>query len=285
MAGILSIAKGSPHWWLSNSIWVTPVGDPTTAPGTGNPVAGKSYNTSVVVSDPYPDPVDSGWNLFVCWVIPTIGPAPVPPAAQILNNAPVPPVAAMSSLQVEAADTWTPSYENNGHECMIAVAYNAGAIGRLPVTSLDGNAPSSDVFSIAQRNLGVVQVKQGGRRPFHYAFQACNGEHVEQRYAITARQAPLSDIEAFLPGIPGGKSILHKPGKFEHLGLTASHKKGGDGSETGPEDLPSVAIAPRSCQPFSLNGVLDEGNALIHVTQSLDGEVVGGLSLLVMAEG
>jgi hypothetical protein len=33
-----------------------------------------------------------------------------------------------------------------------------------------------------------------------------------------------------------------------------------------------------------LGGSLQEGNALIHVTQSLDERVVGGLSVLVMAE-
>src|ERR1019366_7933128 len=164
MSGILTVEKGSPHWWLSKSIWVTPVGDPTTSPGTGNPVAGKAYNVSVIVNDLYSDPVNSGWNLFVCWVIPTAGPIPVPPAAQILNNIPIPPVAAMGFVQVETADTWTPGFETRGHECLIAVAYNAGAVGGLPVPTLDGNAPSSDVFSIAQKNLGVVQVKKGPKK-------------------------------------------------------------------------------------------------------------------------
>jgi hypothetical protein len=85
--------------------------------------------------------------------------------------------------------------------------------------------------------------------------------------------------------MPDGRSILHKLGKFEHLGITASPKQGGDGPETAAAVLSSVGIAPRSCLPFTLSGILEEGNALIHVTQSLDGCVVGGLSVLVMAEG
>ena len=82
MAGILTIAPGSPDWWLSPDIWVTPLGRPTSPPGTANPIAGEAYNVSVRVHDNYPDPVPGGsWDLFVCWAIPTTGPIPVPTAA------------------------------------------------------------------------------------------------------------------------------------------------------------------------------------------------------------
>jgi hypothetical protein len=279
MAGILNIDKGTPHWWLSPDIWVTLVGDPTTPPGTGNPVAGQPYQVSVRVHDKYSEPVKSGWNLYVCWAIPTVGPIPIPPPAQVLSNAVIPPVSATSSLQVEAATTWTPVFENGGHECLIAMAYNEQAIGFPGGTTLDGNAPDTQVESIAQKNLGVVQVKRGGKAPFHYAFQVCNGENEEGHFVIKAQHAPLSDIAAFLPGMPGGRSILEKPGKFERLGITASAKPGAAGSEATAE----VKIARLSCHPFTLSGVLEEGNALVHVTQSLKERVVGGLSVLVMA--
>jgi hypothetical protein len=211
-------------------------------------------------------------------------PDPIPPAAQILDKGPItvsiPP---MSAVQLQTAATWTPSFVNGGHECLIAMAYNEQVVG-FPVTSLDGNAPATDTYSIAQKNLGVVQLKKPMKKPFHYAFQACNGANEEQQFVITARQAPLSDIATFLPGMPGGRSILDKPGKFEGLGITASAKPGVAGLEAPAAVLSSVGIAPRSCQPFTLSGVLQEGNALIHVTQSLNERVVGGLSVLVMAE-
>src|ERR1700739_3074051 len=103
------------------------------------------------------------------------------------------------------------------------------------------------------------------KAPFHYAFQACNGADAESQFVLTAQQAPLSDIAAFLPGMPGGKSILQKPGKIEGLGVTATAKPSGGGAA-----VLSVGIPPRSCQPFTLSGVLQEGNALVHVTQSLN---------------
>jgi hypothetical protein len=125
MSGLLSIAKGTPHWWLSPDIWVTPVGAAATPPGVANPVAGKAYNVTVRVHDKYQDPVDSGWSLFVCWVIPTTGPIPVPTAGsgQIISNAAINvPVPAMSAVTVQTPMPWTPSFVNAGHECLIAMA-------------------------------------------------------------------------------------------------------------------------------------------------------------------
>jgi hypothetical protein len=155
MSGILHIGKGlSPHWWLSPDIWVTRVGDPTTFPGVGNPIAGETYNVSVNVHDRYKDPVSKGWNLFVCWAIPTTGSIAIPPAAQILNNVPIPvTVPALSLVQLETASKWTPVFVNGGHECLIAMAYNEGAIG-FPVSSLDGNA------TIMHSRLATVRTRR-----------------------------------------------------------------------------------------------------------------------------
>ncbi len=45
-----------------------------------------------------------------------------------------------------------------------------------------------------------------------------------------------------------------------------------------------MKIGRQSCRRFTLSGVLSEGNALINVTQSREHRVVGGLSVLAMAE-
>src|ERR1700722_16965221 len=70
MSGLLNIDKGSPSWWLSNDIWVTPAGDPTSPPGLTDPTQGKPYSVSVLVHNKYSDPVSSGWDLFLCWQFP-----------------------------------------------------------------------------------------------------------------------------------------------------------------------------------------------------------------------
>ena len=287
MGGFLNINKGAPpNWWLSPDIWVTRVGDPTTPPGVANPIAGTAYNVSVNVHNKSQDPVDSGWWLFVCWAIPTAAPIPLPTVAswQKLNNAAITvPVAAMNSVTLQTAMTWTPTFQNGGHECLIAMAYDPRAIG-FPGNTLNGDAPDSDTSSIAQRNLGVLQVGSQIRPQFHYAFQVCNGAGQERGFVVGARQAPLSEIADFLPGVPGGRTVIEKPGKVEHLGIVASAHQDPAELAAAPAVLSSVKIAPHSCRAFTPGGSLQRGNALIHVTQSLDKRVVGGLSVLVMAE-
>jgi hypothetical protein len=78
--------------------------------------------------------------------------------------------------------------------------------------------------------------------------------------------------------------VIDRRGKIEHLGIVASDHPNPAELETATAVLSHVKIAPRSCRAFMLGGSLREGNALIHVTQSLDELVVGGLSVLVMAE-
>ena len=75
MAGILVINPGSPDWWLSPDIWVTPSGQPSTAV-VANPIAGDSYDVWVRVWNKTTAPVVNTWNLFVCWAVPTVGPIP-----------------------------------------------------------------------------------------------------------------------------------------------------------------------------------------------------------------
>jgi hypothetical protein len=280
----LYIDQPQPNWWLSPAIWVTPVGATNTAaPGVANPIAGQVYDVWVQVQNPYDGPVND-WKLFVCWAIPTAGPIPLPPNAQFLNNAALGNVAANSVQVVKTATTWQPAYLNGGHECLVAVAY-ADAIGGPPA-SLNGDAVPDQALSIAQHNLGVLavgsQIRNGPR--IRYAFQVCNGADEEGDFVVTARQAPLEEIAAFLPGVPGGRKVIDRPGKVERLCVAGSAHPDAAEIDAATEVLSHVKIARRSCRAFTLGGELHSGNALIHVTQSLGKRVVGGLSVLVMAE-
>jgi hypothetical protein len=287
MSGPLIINQGSPNWWLSPDIWVALPGAPSTP--VANPIAGTTYEVYIRVYNNYPLAV-TDWNLFVCWAIPTVGPIPLPPAAQLLNGAPFGspinvPAGYPGFFQIFKTSTnWTPSFENGGHECLVAETYFQD-VG-FPSTGLNGDAPPTGDYSIAQHNLGVLNMGLGSpRRPprFHYAFQAANGSDKEQGFVIEARLGPLSDIAAFLPCEAHWRKVLERPGKVEHLGIVAS-------AEPHPAELENstfrseVKIAPRSCHPHTLTGSLKSGNALIHVTQRVGDRVVGGLSVLVTAD-
>ena len=284
--GLLTIDIGSPDWWLSPDIWVTPHGAAPTSPGV-TPEAGKTYDVQVRVYNNYAEAV-TDWNLFVCWAIPTAGPIPIPPAAQMLNGTPTGSPISMPAgypgySQIFTATTpWTPVYENGGHECLIAAAF-VQAIGFL--ANLDGSRGPTEDYSVAQRNLSVLPVGHMKKpRRFSYRFQACNGDDEERTFVLTGRQAPLSQIAAVLPDVPGGRAVIDRPGKVEGLGIAASHKCGEAELEGATAVLSSVKIPPGSCHPFTLTGILQTGNALINVTLTHDERVVGGISVLAMAD-
>jgi hypothetical protein len=287
MSGPLIINHGSPKWWLSPDIWVALPSAPST-PVT-DPIAGTTYEVYVRVYNNYPLAV-TDWNLFVCWAIPTVGPIPLPPAAQLLNGAPfgspisVPAGSSGFSQVFKTSTNWTPSFENGGHECLVAVTYFQG-IGFPSSTGLNGDAAPTGDYSIAQHNLGVLKMGLKKAPRFQYAFQAANGSETERGFVIEAQVGLLSDIAAFLPGEAHRRKVLEKPGKVENLGIVASAETHPAGLENSTQMRSEVKIAPRSCHPFTLSGSLQSGNVLIHVTQSVGDRVVGGLSVLVMADG
>jgi hypothetical protein len=270
----LIIHHGSPKWWLSPDIWVTPVGaTKTSAPGVAHPIATDPYDVWVQVSNPTSTAVTEldYWNLNIVWAVPTVGPIPLS-ATTPLNETGI-SVPAKSSKVVKATSVWTPSFVNGGHECLVAFTWNS-AVGD-PFASLDGDEPATDYSSIAQRNLGVVEL--GKKRSFQYSFQVCNSAREQLGFVVAAEQAPLSEVEWFMPSL-----ATTKPGTVQNLGLVASAQP--DPSEPNAANPVNVTVGPNSCIGLSLVGTLDAGAALIHVTQTINQQTVGGLSVVVLAD-
>ena len=189
MSGILYIPPGpAPNWWLSPAIWVTETTPPYSI--VGSPVAGKTYNVQVQVENPYPESVSGGWSLLVFWSVPIVGGFPLaystsPPSPlqseNILNGQlkggyweglPITQtVPGPGSVTIQAAKSWTPSFENGGHECLIAFAYLEQATG-LPLTTVQGNDPWTQVSTVGQHNLGVLAATH--MRHFSYPFRVSN---------------------------------------------------------------------------------------------------------------
>jgi hypothetical protein len=300
MSGILTLDKGSPNWWTSQDIWVQPHGSPDSGPpGVVAPIAGESYDVWVRVHNLYSEASDPDWNLFVEWAIPTAGYTPIT-AANILNGEVLMGVAnglpigssvpATSHLDVKAATTWVPAFENGGHECLLAVVYDSSEIGTVPVEpggplgSLNGDATANESWSISQHNLGVVELGSGKSHRFQYPIRVTGVGEEEHEFVVVAQQAALSEIAAFLPGLPGGRTILQHPSKLEHLGIARSADPGPRELEAARPRIERVRIRPGEHHIFTLSGSLREGNALINVTQHLGARVVGGLSVLVLTE-
>jgi hypothetical protein len=286
MAGLV-IRHGSPNWWTSPDIWVASHPSTSTSTHVGNPTAGQTYDVWVEVHNTTGASLSTPelpWLLTAVWAIPTAGPIPLTTltSANNLNSTSISELAGGASLPIKCANQWTPVFENGGHECLIAWTF-ASNIAYPFAPDLDGSAGPGDNWSIAQHNLGVLAAGSMKRHLIRYAFQVCNGADEERSFVVAARQAPLEEIEAFLPSVPGGRAVLDRPGKVERLGVVASADPSIAELDEARAEL-SVKVAPQSCRRFTLSGILPEGNALINVTQRRDERVVGGLSVLVMAE-
>ncbi len=286
MAGLV-IRHGSPNWWTSPDIWVANHPSTSSSPKVAHPIAGQTYDVWVEVHNTTEASLSTAelpWLLTAVWAIPTAGPIPLTSltSANNLNSTALGVVGAGDSVKIRCANSWTPVFENGGHECLIAWT-NSSNIPYPVEPSLDGDAGPGDWYSIAQHNLGVAPVGSSKRHLIRYSFQVCNGAAEERSFVVAARQAPLTEIESFLPGVPGGRTVLDKRGKVERLGIVASADPSAAEVEQARAEL-TVKIAPQSCRRFTLVGMLPEGNALINVTQSRDQRVVGGLSVLAMAE-
>ncbi len=296
MSGILTLTKGSPYWYYSPDIWVQPQGTPDSGPPGVTPVAGQPYDVWVRVHNMYPEATDPYWNLFVEWAIPGTGNLPVIQAnflngvvlGGVANGLPIGASVNPGQLDIKCATTWVPMYENGGHECLIAVVYDTSSIGTFPVDpgppgslgSLNGDAGpgAQGSLSIAQRNLGVLMSTV---HPIRYPFQVGYVGGIREGFTLVAEEVPLSGVAAFLPGVPGGETVLRHPGKVEHLGIVHSTNPTVREIEAAQPRLEAVKILSGHAE-FTLVGSVREGNVLINVTQQLHGRVVGGLGVLVL---
>jgi hypothetical protein len=281
----LIINQGSPNWWLSPDIWVTLSGAASTSPpGVLNPVVGQVYDVWCRVTNPTPATI-SDWSLMIYWAIPTASIILLTNCTP-LNETTI-SVPGGTSQIFQAATKWRPVFENGGHECLVAFTYwNGIAYPFQPF--LQGDTGPGDDWSIAQHNLSLVQLKTHPRI-IRYPFLVCNSATKERECIVSARQAPLAEVEWFMKGLPGGRNAHEREGKVQGLGLMASANLPdtlgiADITAASPV-LGRVKLGPRSCGRFSLVGGLDAGTALIHVTQTIDNRIVGGLSVLVQSEG
>lgn len=78
----------------------------------------------------------------------------------------------------------------------------------------------------------------------------------------------------------GGENAA-QVGKLGFVHMPCPHPRDFDHARPVLED---ILLESHACTGFTLVGVVEKGDALIHVTQRLGEQIVGGLSILVLAE-
>ena len=149
MAAHLIIRDGTPHWWMSLSVWVAP-GDPLGPPGS--PIAGKPAYLKALVENSGDVSANSARVDFY-WANPTM--QIIVGAASFIGAAFV-DVDPGTTQEALCLVPWIPSIVNGGHECILAAVHSPAS------SSLPDPLPAGFVFDppahdeIAQRNLTVL---------------------------------------------------------------------------------------------------------------------------------
>ena len=276
----LVIDHGIP-WWLSPDVWVVPATNPIEAsPGEQSPLAGQQYLATANVRSQAAAGVQYG-TVYFFWADPTLSITTM--NAHAIGNSQV-AVNAGQTQVTQCTTPWVPTLlaDGSGHECLVAAVVENTGPGQVgpPPANLDGdNDPT-----VGQHNLGVVTMSPHLEGQFIYPFQIFNGDRVERAFEIMAERAPLEQARPFLRGLPGGEQILKKPGKLGRFGIVTKPRPAPEECERPEQSVPDLKLEPHGKTWFSVVGTLEGGAALVHVTQRLDGRVIGGLSVLVLPE-
>jgi len=284
----LVIDHGNP-WWLSPNVWAVPTSNPNEpSPGEISPVVNSQYFLVANVRNTSSSDVLNA-EVYFWWANPSLG-ILTTANANLVGKSQVSVVGNGSNTSLELS-AWTPTFVNNGHECLIAAVVEGGG---PPPTVLDGaNDPT-----VAQHNLGVVNIVGQMEGRFSYPFQVCNPFRIEQRFTIHAERAPIEQVAPFLASLRDAPSGVVK-GAAKGAEKRVSSETEQDALKLGfvnevslhPRDfhhakplLEDVRLSPFACTGFTLVGVLEKSEDLIHVTQRIGNRIVGGLSVLVLLE-
>lgn len=268
MSGLV-IDDGNP-WYLSPNIWVVSIHRPNDpGPGELSPIAGKQYYVKANVRNTERYRIEDAQVNFY-WTNPSLS----------INRQNVHEIG-VAFASVDAGATvealclvpWTPMFVNQGHECLITEVFK----GNLPSGTLDPqNEPQ-----VAQRNISVVQAFSAPVRGFFYfTFEVCNPARRTPAFTINARQANQDQLEAVIKQFAPKMQPL-KLGAIRDLGFVPSPSPNEHVLKDAAPQVGPLKLAENECTGYSLIGTLEGEVALVHVTQTIDDRVVGGLGVLI----
>ncbi len=278
----LEISDGTP-WWLSPDIWVTEtIGGTTTV--VSQPEVGKTYRVwakveNITVGTPM-DAVDAVVSFY--WADPST--VVTLATATLIGTATVtlPP----GNTDVECPIDWSPSWVNNGHECLVATVDHPAD----PITPPLGGAAAFDPPNhrqIAQLNLSVL-LPLPGPRPWMMIYPFGAGFPGERRHGkarLKVRRLPLAGQERLLRA-RGFKRLPAEMNGIRKFGIQP-YNAGDCVKETGRPSLP-LSEKLRGLRGMALAVQLPRkpqaGTAALFVVEQLDGKrAAGGVGLLIFA--
>ena len=267
MAVLLEIEDGNP-WYLSPNVQVVSVDDPEIEIV---PTAGVPYYLKATVRNIGQTGVENATVRFY-WANPAVGFDRT--TANAIGTAFV-------SLEPSQTDNvlcltpWIPMFVNQGHECILAEVFHP-SLDPLPSTSVF-NVPTDR--HVAQRNLSVALAL---RQVFHFSFEIHNPQRKPQLFSITAEQVNIKEAGKFLKLLGQKYNISANDEGIEVMGFTSSICPDDKELNNLEPRLKQVEIAPGGRMGMTLAGKLSGNSAFVLVKQETNGQIVGGLGVLIV---
>jgi hypothetical protein len=276
MAVELWIDDGNP-WYLSPDIWVVPSDDPNDPPGM--PFEGISAYVWARVHNRGSTAVSNATVRYY-WADPS---TLITLATATLIGTSSASLAAGETKDVLCVTPWVPQFVNSGLECLVAEAF-------APADPLPPSSPSDPIDvpgdrHVAQRNISVG--KAAPMMMFLHPFVMGAGGRAGGKVALRVRRAPLEILKPLVRAI-GLDRLPDEAPELDEVGVRP-YRCGEPVDDVGKPEL-ALEMRPGERRGMALavrvpEKTPDGAGALFLVEQLAGDEVVGGVGVLVLAEG
>ncbi len=276
MAAKIQICDGNP-WWVSPDIWVVPGNDPNGS--IGSPVAGQSNYLWAKVHN-VGNQLIEGAIINFYWSNPAMG---VLRSNSTLVGFGFVDLEVGESKDVLCLTPWTPVVVNNGHECVVAEAITP--LDPLPNPLQDAfDPPTFD--QVAQRNLQVVVLSplmQFMILPIQ--ISASTRMAKSGKISIEIGNLGKEQVQTILAQL-GFEKLPRLKEETVRFGISQQ-----GGCHSSKEAIDKCNLDFKLVEETS-TGIFvhleqspkskESGYQVLHLTESINGKVVGGNSILII---
>lgn len=132
---------------------------------------------------------------------------------------------------------------------------------------------------VAQRNISVLKTGTG---QFHFAFEIHNAARVARTFGIAVKEGSLAELEPLIPLLGKDFQLPREKGHIHKLGFVKTPCPDRGDFDKAIPCVEGLKLASNEQSGYSLVGSVDQGAALVHIVQQVEGRIIGGLSLLII---
>jgi hypothetical protein len=264
----LEIEDGDP-WYLSPNLWNVP-GRPDASPGS--PVFGQPNFLWAKIRNRGSTRVENA-QVNYYWANPSVG-----FDRNTVNRVGTAYITLEGRMTGDALclTPWIPRYIQGGHICILAEAFHP-VLDPLPI-SRDFDVQTDR--HVAQNNLSIIEMDTP---IFRFSFEVHNSSRISRTFTISSTEAKADDVKKLHTLLPGNFKLPEKIARIRQLGFVYTPYPKEKEIEAAKPKLETPKLEPYQQTGYTLVGRVEDGAALVHVTQHTENRMVGGLAVLILS--